>query len=670
MRFSCIAALLVACGGTPEPQPDPEPSPEAPPIETRPPLIDAIATPPPFPRDLAEELAQSIVEDTELESIPDEPSIDSPSLEIAPAPTLRVIEVADLDRYTLSGGPRDLPGRAQTSERLLRREPRARLAPDGAVTVEFETIRPIPGAAVFYGTVVPEDVLGTARLRKRVRNPTRRGSVYSLSFDVWSILKEKYDVRDTRRTGEGVVAWRLEILDDAFGSSRVYDGELAFRCERTPCTSNEVPLRQLPMTRLGPFVDRVDTNSAIVSFDTEWATRSSLLIRAEGEPPRAVDGPIGTHHEILIEGLRSGVRYRYHPVLIDRRGEHFVHRGGTFETAPEDLERFEAVFLSDSRSGHGAADEHYAGTNRRVLQGLLGRAMQDDPRFVIFVGDLIDGYTTWEGSFRHELDAWKTTVQPFAAHLPIYEAMGNHESLIDLWAAGWAMHRLEPSAEQLFADAFVNPGNGPQALEGTPTYDENTYSFDYGTAHFAVFNSNYAYRSHAERTDHPGGDRGQREGFVNDTTLEWLDADLNAARERGQRHLFVFTHEPAFPNGGHVKDGMWWHGRFDDVNAMRAKLLEILGRHRVAAMIHGDEHNYSRTRIDGELAEGLEEPIWQLVSGGAGAPYYSQEADVPWADHVEVFDPRQHYVRLRVDGDAARITVVSIFGETMDDFEL
>ena len=457
------------------------------------------------------------------------------------------------------------------------------------MTVTFETIRQIPAAAVFYGTIVPEDGLGTSRLRKRAREVQRDGLVYTLTFDVWGILKEKYDVRRTRPSGEGVVAWRLEVLDDAYGSSRVYDGELAFRCERTPCESNEVPLRQIPTLRLGPFVDQVQSNTAIVSFDTEWATQSYVLLRAEGEPPRVVDGSAGTHHEITIDELHPGTRYRYHPMVIDRRGEHFVHRGGTFETAEEDLTRFEAVFLSDSRSGHGAADEHYAGTNRRVLRGLLGRAMQDDPRFVIFVGDLVDGYTTWEGSFRHELDAWKKTVQPFAAHLPIYEAIGNHESLVDIWAAGWAIHRVNPSAEDLFAAAFINPTNAPDAAQGAPTYAENTYSFDYGNAHFAVFNSNYAYRSHAERDDHPGGTRGQREGFVNDATIEWLDADLTSARERGQRHLFVFTHEPGFPNGGHVKDGMWWHGQFEDVNAMRTRLFTMLGRHRIAAIVHGDE---------------------------------------------------------------------------------
>ena len=82
------------------------------------------------------------------------------------------------------------------------------------------------------------------------------------------------------------------------------------------------------------------------------------------------------------------------------------------------------------------------------------------------------------------------------------------------------------------------------------------------------------------------------------------------------------------------------------------------------------KHNYSRTRIDDELVEGLEHPIWQLVSGGAGAPYYAQESDVPWADNVEVFDPRQHYVRLRVDGDELELSAISIYGETLDTLTL
>jgi 3',5'-cyclic AMP phosphodiesterase CpdA len=185
-----------------------------------------------------------------------------------------------------------------------------------------------------------------------------------------------------------------------------------------------------------------------------------------------------------------------------------------------------------------------------------------------------------------------------------------------------------------------------------------------------MVNTNYFWRSHFHREDHPAFGRGQREGWIDDRQLEWLAADLEAARARGQRHLYVFTHEPGFPNGGHVSDGMWWENRFPEVIARRDRFFRLLAEHGVEAVFHGDEHNYSRTRIHAGLVEGLERPLWQIVSGGAGAPYYAQNEEVPWADDVVAFDARQHVVLVDVDGDAARARVVARGGETIDRFDL
>ena len=106
-----VLILVVACGTTERPEPEPQPEPA--PVEARPSLIDAIAVPPPFPRDLSDELAHGIVSRTNAEEIPEEPSIDAAGMAIAPAPTEPVVTPGDLSRYTLSGGPREMEGRAQ-----------------------------------------------------------------------------------------------------------------------------------------------------------------------------------------------------------------------------------------------------------------------------------------------------------------------------------------------------------------------------------------------------------------------------------------------------------------------------------------------------------------------------------------------------------------------------
>ena len=129
--------------------------------------------------------------------------------------------------------------------------------------------------------------------------------------------------------------------------------------------------------------------------------------------------------------------------------------------------------------------------------------------------------------------------------------------------------------------------------------------------------------------------------------------------EEWRKHLFVFTHEPGFPNGGHTSDGMYWKGKVPAVLERRNLFFRLLSKHGVGVIFHGDEHNYSRTRVDDDMVPGMTAPMWQIISGGAGAPYYAQEMDVPWSHKVARFDPRQHYVRVRVNREGTTVTVTS-----------
>ena len=678
-----FAALLFACGSSErassEP-PDPALPPEA--AAARLPLIEAIATPAVLDEAGERALAEAVGRSFPLDMIPAAPAREQVTVS-ADAGRMNRENVAALRALLAQASAAD--DATSTSSRPLetplpsvRGEPWVVLRPDGHVEVHYLAAAQA-AANVTFGAVVPADPLGLPRYRQRslAAQDVAPGHRFVV-FDLQSVLAPRYDVAEVVRRGRGSAPWRLEVVDAAAATTRVFDGRIDYRCAPCVAEEGEEPPRytRLPALRLGPFVDQVGPGGAIISFDADVPVAAAVVVFAEGREGRTYRSEqVGPHHEIVLEDLEPGTRYRYQPVLLDHAGEIGIDRGGTFETEQDGLDTFEFVVLSDSRSGHGSADEHYGGTNARVLRGLLLQAMQSDPRLVLFVGDLIDGYTTHAEVFQEELDAWKRAVQPFHAHLPIYEVMGNHEALVDLWSGGpggrhLAAARQEPeSAESLFGAAFVNPGNGP-ASDGPLPYAENTYSFDFGNAHFAVVNTNYNYRSHPDYAEHPGASRGgQREGWIDDTSISWLDGDLAAARAAGARHLFVFTHEPGFPNGGHVQDGIYWNGD-PEVLAQRAALYEVLGRHRVAAIFHGDEHNYSRTRIDRASLPELAHPLWQIISGGAGAPYYTQDRSVPWVDQVRAFDPRQHFVRVQIEGDRATAEAVSLTGEIIDRFEL
>jgi len=133
----------------------------------------------------------------------------------------------------------------------------------------------------------------------------------------------------------------------------------------------------------------------------------------------------------------------------------------------------------------------------------------------------------------------------------------------------------------------VNPGPS-----GCP---ETTYSFDYANAHFVVLNE-YCDTSGDTATS----------GDVPDHLYNWLVDDLSAT---DKTHIFVFGHEPAYPqpdadNGRvrHLGDSL------DQYQAHRDRFWNLLRNKRVAAYICGHTHGYSAVQIDG---------VWQLDAGHA-----------------------------------------------------
>nr|MBC8447313.1 metallophosphoesterase [Chloroflexota bacterium] len=133
----------------------------------------------------------------------------------------------------------------------------------------------------------------------------------------------------------------------------------------------------------------------------------------------------------------------------------------------------------------------------------------------------------------------------------------------------------------------VNPGPS-----GCP---ETTYSFDYQNAHFVMLNE-YCDTSGDTVTS----------GDVPDPLYNWLADDLSAT---DRPHIFVFGHEPAYPqpdadNGRvrHLGDSL------DQYPAHRDRFWNLLRDEGVAAYICGHTHNYSAVEVDG---------VWQLDAGHA-----------------------------------------------------
>jgi hypothetical protein len=220
-----------------------------------------------------------------------------------------------------------------------------------------------------------------------------------------------------------------------------------------------------------------------------------------------------------------------------------------------------------------------------------------------------------------------------------------------------------------------------------------------------VLNNNYWYTAH-NRIEQFGG---SPEGYILPDQMAWLRKELEAGeRDPAVSHIVLMAQEPVFPGGGHVADAMWHGGnnnrrafQFDGEKMVplgpgmidvRNELWTLVsGSRKVAVMLGSDEHNYQRFLIDRSTPVGLPSkddrngngilddgvispnaafryPTWFVISGGAGAPYYTAEP-APWSGASKVFTPQANFILFRGDAKKIGMEVYAPNGQLLDRVE-
>ncbi len=582
--------------------------------------------------------------------------------------------------------------------------------------MEFETIVPTPPAHVYYGTILPGEELEFPRYRKEAMESLPEGEANAIAHRIRtdvSKLESVYYNTGLIENGGGTIAYRIEVFDPRVSATRFYNRQFRYKRRGDPKTGTYTMCTSLTE---GPFIDLVTHESAVISWETDRASRGEVLV---GDMEFS-DDSVSNHHEILITGLRPDSRYVYKVRYSDDGG---ITQTYQFRTAPApgSQRAFKFGFMSDSRGGVGGGERSVNGVNYKDLTHFVAALYSKGADFICFGGDLVNGYTSDIRNFESQLETWKRAVHPVGAYIPVYEAMGNHEQVGDYYKVPdpeeegaffltFTDGKGERSAEVCFAQEFVNPqgsayGFAPPSpetrvpglggAETGPSYKESVYSFNYGNVHFVALNSNYWYtgqcdtagftRKYADKEGNNIALRnlgGNREGYIRPNQLEWLERDLQAAQDDANIDwVFLYLHEPAFPNGGHLRDAMYWgtsgkgelggynnpDAPLGDVIDMRNRFWNVVARYdKVLAVMFGDEHNYSRTLIDSTIHPDYQNPVWQIVSGGCGAPYYVQDKSAPWSKKVESFAPSKHYCLFTVDGHQVSLTVYGDAGQVLD----
>jgi hypothetical protein len=144
-----------------------------------------------------------------------------------------------------------------------------------------------------------------------------------------------------------------------------------------------------------------------------------------------------------------------------------------------------------------------------------------------------------------------------------------------------------------FDASHVNVGDNRAADSLATAQTQLSYSFDVGSSHFAVIN-----------TDPVGADSTGPAG--------WLAADLGAAQSRGAKNFFVFGHKPAYT---YVYAAGVSAGGLDAKPTQRDNLWAVVEAFG-ATYFCGHEHIFNMAQPKGSA--------WQVLVGAGGSPFDSK----------------------------------------------
>jgi len=571
----------------------------------------------------------------------------------------------------------------QVNPRFFDSVPKVSISSDSNyLNVVAVTRVPTPPGILYYGNLEPNK---RARYRFYSRevsqDPTQFTTVHNFSFALnshkWTSLEyPSYDVSNLSREG-GVISLRVVFYNSESQEHEQMDWEIRYR-------KNSDGTRVLePAMDSGPFLDMHRPDHAVLSINFRETATARLSIAKS--PCTTYQGKIlsGIKVEAEFFNLEPETSYCAKAEILNSDGSYFLHETWKFETLSFEPKPLRFVVMGDSRSANGGGEHNVQGLNQKAIEKFFNLAYRSGARFVVFPGDLIDGYTS-------DLERLKLSFRTFhraSGHhrheMPLFAGMGNHESFVHRFPApkggpkpwkgsNFTLPQTSPYVEEVFAQELVSPRNGPEPeADGLPPYMENVYSFIMNGVGFVMLNSNYWYCSDPETLG------GNLEGYIMDKQLAWLNQTVEEKHKHEKvRHILYFIHEPIFPNSVHQADSMWFNGGLPEKNGgidrgyvitRRNEILKAISSSpKSRAVFHGHEHNYSKTLIPANEEMGVTHPLWQIVSGGLGSPYYAQLKDVPWANQVKVFNWSENFIVLDSDEASIRLEAFDGYGNSID----
>ncbi len=347
----------------------------------------------------------------------------------------------------------------------------------------------------------------------------------------------------------------------------------------------------------GPYIHHITESSATIMWETDIESKSvveygpteSLGGRAESQSELKELGTdmndpsslvFANINSVTIEGLEPDTRYYYQVRSLREPSEVY-----SFRTMPRAGGSFRFVVYGDNRGGLPGEQENH----KKVVSAILN--MDPKPLLVLNTGDLVFSgrMITSAGpdaTFKDEWQLFFDVIKPLATHSAYYPVFGNHDE--------------DSSSEKIrvFSVFFPAFGNNQGA---------SYYSFDAGSVHFIVLNSQIDFK----------------EGSAQ---YNWLKTDLGALRPE-TKFVIASIHRPPYTISQ-------THSSARDV---RAEIVPLLEEHRVDIMFNGHNHQYERTKVIKGGVEDIANGVLYVVAGGGGAPLYECKSEIELSDEERAF---------------------------------
>lgn len=266
-----------------------------------------------------------------------------------------------------------------------------------------------------------------------------------------------------------------------------------------------------------------------LSKDKDFATVEQTLTT---EPQALGDEMVC---KVRADNLSPGSKY-YYCIAFTVDGRVYVSDIGSFKTAPDSVEEFTFLNVSDT----AASTVQKLGISAATLNKAYDFVPNVD--FMMHNGDYV-GNAEDEQNWSAFLEGAKTALM----NTTLVPVAGDQDG-----TNGEFLNRFNLDA--------INGVSGPNGAY---------YSFDYSNTHFVVLNTNEA-------------------DGLSQAQLDWIDSDVTAARAAGAEWVIVSLHKGAYLTGAHAQDS--------DVSNIRAKLVPLMDKLGIDLVIQGHDHLYARTK--------------------------------------------------------------------------